>query len=426
MSGLSLYDVIEFLNAIPEILFIQFFYHRIFDRKYNNHMPYILFYVFAYILLAVSSFLIGMPYVRICITYLILLSAAYFLYSGSMGIRFFATVYYLLIVFVSETLLAGILMLMGYGDPSELLQSSRGRILGMIGTKLFDFWLIIYSCRIYKHKVKNLPLQYWILILLMPVLSVIILSQIFSTGRFTDNKLMLGYILIVCGVLYLNFSVFNYFESFDKQIKLAALEQIMEHENENYRALADSYEEIRQLKHDLKNQIAVLEHLIQNEKYEEAKQHIQKLSSDIYQAASVCYTGNSAIDSILNLKGTYARNCNITFLHKINIGQITCDTVGICRILGNALDNAIETCNRTQLEQKCIYVAMNQIDKKLIIEIDNTSLPVDVSNLASSKPDKKIHGIGMQSIKQTVKNMNGDIIYYYENGYFSIQIMVYI
>lgn len=52
--------------------------------------------------------------------------------------------------------------------------------------------------------------------------------------------------------LSLNFSVFNYFESYDKQIRLAALEQVMERENENYRAIADSYAEIRNIKHDLK------------------------------------------------------------------------------------------------------------------------------------------------------------------------------
>ena len=160
--------------------------------------------------------------------------------------------YFLLIFFISETLFAGILSVMGYGDPTELLNSNMGRILGMVGTKIYDFWLVVYSCRIYKNKVKSLPLKYWVFIILMPFLSAVILNQIFPAHS-SDNNVMAGYIISVCGVLYLNFSVFNYFESYDKQIRLAALEQVMERENENYRAIADSYAEIRNIKHDLKN-----------------------------------------------------------------------------------------------------------------------------------------------------------------------------
>ena len=67
------------------------------------------------------------------------------------------------------------------------------------------------------------------------------------------------------GLLYLNLSVLNYFESYDKQIRFVALEKISEKENENYRAIAGSYEEIRCIKHDLKIQVSILNDLIKNE-----------------------------------------------------------------------------------------------------------------------------------------------------------------
>lgn len=127
---------------------------------------------------------------------------------------------------------------------------------------------------------------------------------------------MAGYIISVCGVLYLNFSLFNYFESYDKQIRLAALEQVMERENENYRAIADSYAEIRNIKHDLKNQVNVLNDLIKDNKYDEARKYINQLHKEVERSASVCYTGNSAVDSIINLKGDYAKSHNIEFITK--------------------------------------------------------------------------------------------------------------
>lgn len=423
MIDFSVYDLIETINSAIEILIIAFFYHRIFERKYNSYVPYIISYGTAFAILSMSSLCVPSPYIRICVTFFILMLISHLIYCGSNIVRLFSSIYFLLIIFISETLFAGILTIMEYGNPSELLESNMGRVLGMIGTKIFDFWLVVYSCRIYKNKVKSLPFRYWVLIILMPFLSAVILNQIFPANQ-SGNNVMIGYIISVCGVLYLNFSVFNYFESYDKQIKLAALEQIMERESENYRAIANSYTEIRNIKHDLKNQVTVLNDLIKDNKYDEAKQHINQLYKDVEKVTSVCYTGNSAVDSIINLKGDYARSRNISFLSKIKVNTIDFDTIGVCRILGNALDNAIEACERMDIDEKCVCAAIHQLENKLIIEIENTSLPVDVNNLITSKENKSAHGIGMQSIRQTAESMNGYVSCNYENGYFSIKIIL--
>ena len=336
MLNLSVYEAVEIINVIPEILIIVLFYHCIFERKYNSYLPYIICYGIAFAVLSVTSLFIASPYIRIGITFAILLTFAIVLYSGANTVKFFASVYYLLIVFISETLFAGILAIMGYGTPSELLESNMGRILGMIGTKIIDFWIIVYSCRIYKNKVKSLPFRYWVLIILMPFLSAIILNQIFPVNHSASN-VMIGYIISVCGILYLNFSVFNYFESYDKQIRLATLEQIMERESENYRAIASSYTEIRNIKHDLRNQVTVLNDLLKDNKYAEAKQHINQLYNDVEKATSICYTGCSAVDSVINLKGDYARSRNISFMSKIKVNSIDFETIGVRRhIVGDA------------------------------------------------------------------------------------------
>ncbi|MCD7740702.1 MAG: ATP-binding protein [Ruminococcus sp.] len=186
----------------------------------------------------------------------------------------------------------------------------------------------------------------------------------------------------------------------------------------------DSYTEIKNLKHDLKNQVSVLNDLIGNERFEEAKVYMGRLYKDVEQTTSVCYTGNPVVDSIINLKGDYAKSRGINFITKINTNTIEFDAIALCRILGNALDNSIEACEQVENGEKYIYIAINQINNKLIIEIENTSLPVDVSNLTTTKADKKLHGIGMQSIKQSAESMNGCVSCNYENGYFSIKIIL--
>ena len=86
MLSLSVYEAIEIINAIPEILIIALFYNRIFERKYNSYLPYIISYGIAFAVISVTSLLVASPYVRIGITFAILLTFAIFLYSGSVAV----------------------------------------------------------------------------------------------------------------------------------------------------------------------------------------------------------------------------------------------------------------------------------------------------------------------------------------------------
>lgn len=300
----TIYDAAELVNVIPEILIIALFYHRIFRRKYKSKVLYIAVYSAAFLILSLVTLLISLPSIQISATFVILILSALFFYGGSIIVKIFVSIYYIALIFISESLFIGVLMLMDFGSPMRLLESGTGRILGMIGTKIFDFWIVVYSCRIYKSKIKSLPLKYRILILIMPFLSAVIINLVFAANE-SDKSMMSSYMICVGGLLYLNLSVFNYFESYDNQLRLAALEKISEKENENYQAIAGSYEEIRSIKHDLKNQVSLLNDLIKKQDYTAAQRHMKQLYSFVESAASICYTGNSAVDSIINLKGDY-------------------------------------------------------------------------------------------------------------------------
>ena len=109
---------------------------------------------------------------------------------------------------------------------------------------------------------------------------------------------------------------------------------------------------------------------------------------------------------------------------KLKITEIACDTVGLCRILGNALDNAIEACVRSELEERCVCLMLSNQNDKLLICIENSSLPVDTENLTTSKQNKVVHGIGLQSIRRTVSQMGGNMSCSYNDGYFAMNILI--
>lgn len=85
--------------------------------------------------------------------------------------------------------------------------------------------------------------------------------------------------LILCGmalagILYINISMFHFFESYEDKIKIKYFERLMQQEQENYKMLTLTHKQMREFKHDIGNQFAVLNSLIEQENTEDAKAYL--------------------------------------------------------------------------------------------------------------------------------------------------------
>ncbi len=140
----------------------------------------------------------------------------------------------------------------------------------------------------------------------------------------------------------------------------------------------------------------------------------------------LCYTGNNAVDSIVNIKGSLAQTYEIEFICKVNIiTSIKADELELCRIIGNALDNAIEGCQRSDAPHKHIWISISEEREKLFLVITNTSDKVYTAVLSSTKKGKGLHGIGIGSIKSSVDWLGGLVKFDHEDGIFKMNIMVH-
>ena len=306
----------------------------------------------------------------------------------------------------------------------DQLNSGLGRYIGMACSKLFCFWFSVYIIEYSKNKQKDIPLKNWLSIILIPILSVVILNGIFVSYGLTHRQ-TINYLISVIGLLVLNLFVFNFFDTYANQLKLKVMEQRLKSEEENYMLIESKYNEIRQLKHDINNQISVARSMFRYGNQNEAIRHLDKLSDSLSDAGGICYTGISSVDAIINMKWHEALNKNIQFTTKVNVFEsMTIDNMLICRILANLLDNAIEGAERCSCVNKYIHISMIQVDKKLRICVINSSDEVDTQNLKSSKSGNGLHGIGVSSIKKAVTQLNGVTSFEWENGIFTADILI--
>ena len=419
-----LQNIIEIANVAVEILLI-FLYLSLLSKRKIDKLPLVFSYLIATAFLSAVVLLSDNIFLNLVLTTVLISLISFLCFDDTIKHRIFWIAIYLLIISVSEPIVIGILCIANMGTPEDFLQSGLGRYLGMIGTDLIYLWLIGMMHRIINKRIRDLPIKYWILIITIPIISIFLLQTMLDSFTVKDSLNYISLSISLIGIIFINISMFNFFESYEDKIKLKYLETLKQQEQENYKLLALSHKQVKELKHDIENQFSVLNGLMKSGDNAAAMQYLDKLNSYVRTANRICYTGNNAVDSIVNIKGSLAQTYGIEFICKVNIiTNIKADELELCRIIGNALDNAIEGCQRAGVSHKHIWISLMEEREKLFIVITNTSDKVDTSVLTSTKKEQGLHGIGINSIKSSVDRLGGLVSFDYDDGIFKLNIMV--
>ena len=179
--------------------------------------------------------------------------------------------------------------------------------------------------------------------------------------------------------------------------------------------------------HDMKHQI---EALIQPESHSERrKSFIEDVQDMIQVYDSNVHTGNEALDTILMEKGLYCKVHHIDWTCVAD-GKLLefMDVVDLFTIMGNALDNAVESVEkRGKDEFKSIGVRVRKKDLFAVIQVENTfdgELKMKDGLPLTSKADKENHGIGIRSIKSIVEKYQGTVSVRVQDGNFVLTILL--
>lgn len=419
------WNIAEAANVAVEMLIVLLYFNKLFPQSYEYKRIYIGGYSAAALILYLTGILTTNSTVLISVTFSLLLLISIILYDGEIIRKAFLSLLFIVIVFISEILFIGLLNIFEIGSPSEIGNQGINRIIGMVGTKIIYFWIVIFVCRLINRKIQEIPIKQWITIILMPAISTIILYIIYYDlmSSHENNKILL-YCIAVLGLLYINFSVFDFFETYLKQLRLSVLEQVIERETTNYKQIENAYNDMRTLKHDISNQLDVITDLISRNDKKSAEAVIKSISLQLENVNAVCYTGEPIIDSVINIKLKYAHELGINITKRIKIAAFDLDKIELCRAIGNVLDNAIEGCQRSGLSEQHIYMSIQQVDDKIVVEVTNTAANVDLNNLQTSKKNKSAHGIGLSSIQSSVEKLNGYMKCDFKDNIFSIKMVV--
>ena len=382
------------------------------------------------------------------LVYLILLEIIVFLIGdGSWKKKLFITLAFSVVITVLEILLINVVIIFEICDLNLISNDIKISSLILILTQMLAFiffHVIIYYC---KHQIKGeTSIKDWLGILLISggcFVAVLVLTM----NMINYNNFSMGYVIVLVILICLNFLSYYFYSISLEKRKIEMETRIYQKQiavyQERYQDIQQTRKDVCHFQHDINNHLSIIQKLCEDAKEkrkpEECMYEIEKYLKNIGITYDTIFhdtdSENLMIDSIIDMKKGSALSKGIDMVTELYIPpNMKYDSLDMVIILGNLLDNAIEACEKLMNKKKPEIILKIQYKmSNLVILIKNTydgeeigaGNSVDNSLPATTKNDKKIHGIGMRNVKEIIKKYNGIIEWRTEYGMFGRAILLY-
>lgn len=186
-----------------------------------------------------------------------------------------------------------------------------------------------------------------------------------------------------------------------------------------YENLRNSYLSYKKLRHDLNDHIRIINGLAQRGENTELSEYTKKLTEDWDSLTAATFCDLPAADIILSEKYSIAVGHGIdTDFLLSGIKQLETDSVYLCSILSNLLNNAIEAAAQSTGE-RFIRLRSDIQMNNLVITCRNS-----VPKQPVPKPDSENHGFGLEIIKELAELLGGNFIYSQDDSSFSAAVTI--
>lgn len=171
-------------------------------------------------------------------------------------------------------------------------------------------------------------------------------------------------------------------------------------------------QELRSQRHDFKHHIDCVSGLLEVGKNEEAKQYISSLKDSREDELPVIHTNHPYITALLNTKAMRMIDGNIQLSSNVYIPEdLHIEPLDMSIIIGNAIDNAIEACEKMEGDKRWIMIEIYVKESHLYIKVANSSherAPMnEKGEFETSKVDNENHGFGISNIRYVVEKYDG-------------------
>lgn len=356
--------------------------------------------------------------------------AASFMYKSNITTQLVLSILGILTSAFSEVIVLLLISIIKNVDTDTAVNNPNLRVLGIMLAKTLNFAIAKLICLFSKKKLAKIQTGYWLLFITNFFIAVLTIYLIFSIQTDIIQSPM-GILSVICslGLLYGAFVTMYLYENMSKQSQELKEKELSEQQFntqiKHLNELVIVQKQTRSIKHDLANHLISIKSYLCDNKVDECCDYVNNLINYADINSDIIDTGNSVIDAILTAKKNLAKSKKIEFIFDIQIPEnLKINSSDCCIIFGNALDNAIEACEKVQGNK---YIKINLIYHKnsLVCKITNSSVNIKNPLLQTTKSDKENHGIGFSNIRDTLEKYNHIMRTEQNDGEFVLYFILY-
>jgi len=428
MSVYALTWIAYIVSATIYIAILYNYFDAAFEMRYSAKVTIAIYAL----LVAADTFVMTLENAQINIlTSVVIYTLLVRLYIGNLKTRIVMAVFIYLAAFVSDFIAAYTIVIVGSIAIENIVFGVPEFIYGLLISRvlLTIFAKILFNVTT-RRKLPKLTTAQWVALIVPPTSSIFVLYNfLYLRGHSTAD------IISSMMVVVTNFIVITVYDKILTDVEVDTRNAVLEEQIKHYSYqsfLAEKSEKlILKTKHDISNLLIGVKADIQMNRPENVEKRISELLGEISAFDGPARSGNLAIDSIINFKSNAARSRQIYFAFELKIPEnLTLDSIILCQILGNALDNAVEaTENVEDASKRMVQIYMSYLHETLFLQIVNPfegEIKTDNrGRMLSSKRGFRSEGIGLQSIRNAIADWQGDVEVDYSNGEFSLSITLY-
>ncbi|WP_304943242.1 sensor histidine kinase [Vallitalea guaymasensis] len=430
--------LIELFVDIVEALIIIKFCSSVYKRRYNSIIAYYvggfsitaIIFIFNYFSYDLDCTFRGSFLGMIIIMFVVVLA----LYDEKIMKLLLGYIGLLILIVAIEGIILSLLSFIFGESPAVFAKSNILRVLGMVVSKLITFLVIV----LFISDGERFGLRFLKKSLLIEIITLFIINlgimisivPMYRNLMYENNEdsIVAGFVILGLGIVNI-VSLLIYdklLAQSKKDLELQLKIQQYEMQSKYFDEINNATLKLKSLRHDMSNHLGNIKGLLRYKEYTKLEEYLNKLLSQIDEVDKIIITKYPAISALLNRKYARAGNNNINCVMNIgSVDNLTIDTVDICIILGNLIDNAIEATVKVDESNRYIKLDINNVNNYLVIDCVNSTIGSENISLDTTKEDKEIHGIGLMNINQIVEKYYGNMEIMCIKDYFSVNIMLY-
>ena len=186
------------------------------------------------------------------------------------------------------------------------------------------------------------------------------------------------------------------------------------------------YVTMRGWRHDYHNHLQTLKAKMDMGQSIGAREYLDRLEQDLDGIRALAETGNVSVDAILNAKLSLVLKQGIDLNFKATVPKsLTVTDIDLCVILGNLIDNALESCEKAEEDQRFLRLYIGVLKQQLYLSISNataeTVRKIDAAYISAKRGN---HGHGLRRIDRVVEKYGGYVNRQNEPGVFATEILL--